>query len=112
MPPSGEEVARIQATEIRSLPGAYETGRAVMGTVGGMVRYDRPDDYVFQRKARIEALDVDQVKRAAATIDPDKLVWVVVGDLKQTEAAVRALDLGEVRIVDADGQPVTSPASM
>ena len=112
VPPSGEEVARIQATEIRSLPGAYETGRAVMGTVGGMVRYDRPDDYVFERKARIEALDVDQVKRAAATIDPDKLVWVVVGDLRQTEAAVRALDLGEVRIVDADGQPVTSPASM
>ena len=112
VPPSGEEVARIQATEIRSLPGAYEIGRAVMGTVDGMVRYDRPDDYVFQRKARIEALDVDQVKRAAATIDPDKLVWVVVGDLRQTEAAVRALDLGEVRIVDADGQPVTSPASM
>ena len=111
VPPSGEEVARIQATEIRSLPGAYETGRAVMGTVGGMVRYDRPDDYVFERKARIEALDVDQVKRAAATIDPDKLVWVVVGDLRQTEAAVRALDLGEVRIVDADGQPVTSTAA-
>ncbi|KAF1693561.1 M16 family metallopeptidase [Pseudoxanthomonas koreensis] len=105
VPPTAAEVAKIQATEIRSLPGAYETGRAVMGTIGGIVRYDRPDDYVFQRKAQIEALTVDQVKQAAATLDPDKLVWVVVGDLKQVEAPVRALDLGEVHIVDADGKP-------
>ncbi|MBE2292595.1 MAG: insulinase family protein, partial [Xanthomonadaceae bacterium] len=108
VPPSAKEVAKIQASEIRSLPGAYETGRSVMGTIGGMVRYDRPDDYVFQRKAQIEALSVDQVKQAAATIDPDRLVWVVVGDLKQTEAPVRALNLGEVRLVDADGQPMAA----
>jgi len=107
-PPTAAEVAKIQATEIRSLPGAYETGRAVMGTIGGIVRYDRPDDYVFKRKAEIEGLTVDQVKQAAATIDPDKLVWVVVGDLKQVEAPVRALDLGEVHIVDADGQPAAA----
>ena len=36
----------------------------------------------------------------------DKLVWVVVGDLKQTEAPVRALGLGEVVVVDSDGNPV------
>ncbi|WP_372017393.1 M16 family metallopeptidase [Pseudoxanthomonas sp. 10H] len=107
-PPKAEEVAKIQASEIRSLPGAYETGRAVMGTIGGIVRYDRPDDYVFKRKDEIEALTVDQVKQAAATLDPDKLVWVVVGDLEQVEAPVRALNLGEVRVVDADGKPVAS----
>jgi hypothetical protein len=31
---------------------------------------------------------------------------VVVGDLKQTEAAVRALNLGEVTVIDAEGNPV------
>jgi len=105
-PPTPAEVAKIQATEIRSLPGAYETGRAVLGTISGMVRYDRPDDWVFRRKAQIEALNVDQVKAAAAALDPDRLVWVVVGDLKQVEAPVRELNLGEVRIIDADGRPV------
>ena len=79
-----------------------------MGTVGGIVRYDRPDDYVFKRKAEIEALDVDQVKQAATALDPDRLVWVVVGDLKQIEAPVRALNLGEVHVVDADGKPVAA----
>ena len=79
-----------------------------MGTIGGLVRYDRPDDYVFRRKAEIESLTVDQVKQAAASLDPDKLVWVVVGDLKQVEQPVRALGLGEVKVVDADGQPVAA----
>jgi predicted Zn-dependent peptidase len=105
-PPKPEEVAKIQATEIRGLPGSYETAGAVLGTLAGIVRYGRADDYVFQRKAEIEGLTVDQVKAAAATLDPDALTWVVVGDLKQIEKPVRELKLGEVSIVDADGKPV------
>ena len=105
-PPKPAEVAKIQATEIRGLPGSYETAGAVLGTLGGIVRYGRPDDYVFQRKAEIEGLTVEQVKAAAATVDPNALTWVVVGDLKQIEKPVRALKLGEVSIVDTDGKPV------
>jgi predicted Zn-dependent peptidase len=105
-PPKQEEVAKIQASEIRSLPGSYETAGSVLGTLAGIVRFGRPDDYVFRRKAEIEGLTVDQVKAAAAAIDPDALTWVVVGDLKQIEKPVRDLKLGEVTIVDADGKPV------
>ena len=54
----------------------------------------------------IEALTPAQVRAAAATIDPKALTWVVVGDLKQIEAPVRALKLGEVRVLDADGNAV------
>ncbi|MEP6634694.1 MAG: pitrilysin family protein, partial [Luteimonas sp.] len=110
-PPSAAEVARMQAIQIRGLPGSFETATAVLGTIGGIVRYDRPDDYVFKRKAEIESLTPEQVKTAAATIDPNALTWVVVGDLKQIEAPVRALNLGEVFVVDADGNPVAAAAS-
>ena len=78
----------------------------MLGTLGGIVRYGRPDDYVFQRKAEIEGLTPEQVKAAAATINPGALTWVVVGDLKQIEKPLRALKIGEVVIVDADGKPV------
>ncbi len=105
-PPKPEEVAKIQSTEIRGLPGSYETAGAVLGTLGGIVRYGRPDDYVFQRKAEIEGLTPEQVKAAAATINPGALTWVVVGDLKQIEKPLRALKIGEVVIVDADGKQV------
>jgi predicted Zn-dependent peptidase len=100
------EVTRIRNIQNLSLPGAYETASAVLGTISGIVRYQRPDDYVFKRKAEIEAMTPAQVQQAAATLDPKTLTWVVVGDLKQTEAPVRALNLGEVVVIDSDGKPV------
>ncbi|MGW8127054.1 MAG: M16 family metallopeptidase [Stenotrophomonas sp.] len=105
-PPTTDEVTRIRNIQTLSLPGAYETASAVMNTIGGIVRYQRPDDYVFKRKAEIEAMTPAQVAEAARTLDPARLTWVVVGDLKQTEAPVRALGLGEVVVVDSDGNPV------
>jgi len=109
-PPTDAEVSRIRNIQTLSLPGAYETASAVMSAVGGIVRYGRPDDYVFKRKAEIEAMTPAQVAEAAKTLDPSKLTWVVVGDLKQTEAPIRALNLGEVTVIDADGKPVAAKA--
>jgi len=82
-----------------------------MSTIGGIVRYGRPDDYVLQRKTEVEGLDAAQVAAAATAIDPSALTWVVVGDLSKIEQPVRALNLGEVTIVDADGKPVKSTDS-
>ena len=107
-PPSEAELARAQAISTLSLPGAYETAWSVMNTIGGNVRFGRPDDYVFQRKAEIESMTVSDLAGAAASIDPKALTWVVVGDLSQIEAPVRALGLGEVQVLDADGKPVAS----
>jgi len=105
-PATQAEVDRVKAIQTLSLPGAYETAWSVMGTIGSIVRYGRPDDYVFRRKAEIEAMTPAQVNEAAAALRPDALTWIVVGDLRQTEAPVRALGLGEVRVIDADGAAV------
>jgi zinc protease len=32
------------------------------------------------------------------------MIWVVVGDLSKIEQGIRALGLGEVRVLDADGK--------
>ena len=103
---SADEVARMQKIMTLSLPGAFETASAVMGTIGSNVLYGRPDDYVFQRKAQIEAMTPAQVDAAAKAMDPNALTWVIVGDLTKTEKEVRALNLGEVTVLDADGKPV------
>ena len=102
------EVAKIQANEIRSLPGSFETAGAVMGAIGGIVRFNRPDDYVAQRRAKIEGLTPAVVQAAAGTLKPESLTWVVVGDLKKIEAGVRALNIGDVQVIDADGKPVAA----
>ncbi|MBB3342561.1 putative Zn-dependent peptidase [Luteimonas sp. RC10] len=105
-PPTEAELARAKAIQTLSLPGAYETAWSVMSTIGGNLRFGRPDDYVFQRKAEIEAMTVTDLTGVARTLDPSALTWVVVGDLSKIEAPVRALELGEVQVLDADGKPV------
>ena len=37
---------------------------------------------------------------------PKALTWVIVGDFRQIEKPVRALNLGEVHVIDADGNAV------
>ncbi|HLS83076.1 MAG TPA: pitrilysin family protein [Arenimonas sp.] len=105
-PARAEEVAKVQAAEIRGLPGSFETANSVLSVISGIVRYQRPDDYVLQRKAKVESLTPEQVQAAAGTLRPEALTWVVVGDLSQIEEPVRALGLGEVQVIDADGKPV------
>jgi predicted Zn-dependent peptidase len=58
-------------------------------------------------KQRVEGQKEEDIRAAAReVIKPDALTWVIVGDLSKIEAGVRALNVGEVKVVDADGKPV------
>ncbi|MFC5578710.1 M16 family metallopeptidase [Lysobacter niabensis] len=111
-PVTDAEVAKIRASNTLSLPGGYETASALLGQVASNLRYGRPQDYVLQYKARNEAMTPALTQAAAGSLDPKVLTWVVVGDLAKIEPGIRALNLGEVQVVDADGKPVaaTKPA--
>jgi zinc protease len=39
-------------------------------------------------------------------VQPDHMVWVVVGDRARIEPAIKELNLGEIHLVDADGNAV------
>jgi predicted Zn-dependent peptidase len=106
-PLTDAEIAKIKANDVRSLPGAYETVGSVMGALAENALYKRPDDYVATLKQRTEAQRDEDVRAAAKEIiKPDALTWVIVGDLSKIEQPVRALNLGEVSVLDADGKPV------
>jgi predicted Zn-dependent peptidase len=106
-PLTDKEIQKIKDNDIRKMPGQYETAQSVLHAMEGIVKYDRPDDYVQTLKGRIEAQQDSAVEAAAReVIHPDKLTWVIVGDLSKIEQPVRALDLGEVHVIDADGNPV------
>jgi len=106
-PLAHDEIDKIKVGDVRSLPGEYQTAGAVLGALSAIKLYDRPDDYVQTLKPRIEA-QTDAAVQAAAheIVRPDALTWVVVGDLARIEAGVRALKLGEVKVIDADGKVV------
>jgi predicted Zn-dependent peptidase len=105
-PARPEELAKLQAQRIRALPGSYETGNAVLRTLADNALYGRPDDYPQQRASRISGLTLDALKQAISAIQPGALTWIIVGDLQKIEKPVRALELGDLKVVDADGKPL------
>ncbi len=105
-PATAAEITKIRASNTLSLPGGYETAAAVQGQISSNLRYGRPDDYIVQYKARNDAMTAADVQAAARTLVPESLMYVVVGDLSKIEQPVRALNLGEVTVLDSDGKPV------
>ena len=106
-PLTADEIAKIKEQRIRALPGSYETTSAVLGALSGIVQYDRPDDYVQTLKSRLEAVTPAAAEAAIREmIKPEAMTWVIVGDLRKIEAPVRALNLGVVQVIDADGNAV------
>jgi zinc protease len=111
-PLTSDEIAKIKVNDVRSLPGSYETAGSVLGALTTNALYHRPDDYVITLKQRTEAqTDADVRAAAQEIIKPNALTWVIVGDLSKIEAPVRALNLGPIGVLDADGKPV-APAML
>lgn len=106
-PPTEAELAKIVANEVRSLPGSFETAGAVSGALQGMLRYDRPLDWVANTTQRLEALTLPEVSAAADRyMQPEDFIWLVVGDRSQIEGQLRELGWGEVVVLDEEGRPV------
>jgi len=105
-PLTAQEVDKIKVSNVRGLPGSFETGAEVLGAMTEIVQYGRPDDYVQTLKARTEAVtQADAEGALKEIIKPQALTWVIVGDLKKIEQPVRALNLGEITVIDGNGKP-------
>ena len=98
------ELKEAQDNSTLSLPGSFETAGQLGGAYSTILQYQLPEDYYNTYTNKITAMTpADANALAKRVIEPGKLVWVVVGDVKKIEAGVRELNLGEVRKVDADG---------
>ena len=105
--PTADELAKVTDQNTLTLPGRWETNSAVMASLVEMVRFDLPEDYwdTFADAARGIGLS-DVSAQADRVLQPDNLAWIVVGDRVRIEEKIRALGLGEMRFLDADGNPV------
>jgi len=107
-PATAEELSKVQANLTLSLPGRWETNNAVGNSIEEIVRFDLPHDYYRTFASNVRALKLaDLTSVATETIQPDKLIWVVVGDRAKIEAGIRELNLGPLQFIDADGKPLS-----
>jgi zinc protease len=109
-PMTAEELARAKTGMTLTLPGEWETNGAVLRSLGQMVQFDLPADYFSTYAGRVNGLELAAVQQAGGSvIKPENVVYVVVGDRAAIEPGLKALSLGEIKLLDADGNPV--PAS-
>ncbi len=78
---------------VRSLPGDFESGGALLGAIEKNAVYGRGDDYYGKLVPRLQALTPAQLNEAAKLLSTDRFTWVVVGDRKVVEPQLAKLGL-------------------
>lgn len=101
-PPSQSEVAETKKQAALELAGRWETMAAIAASLAEMVRFNYPDDYFANYADEVMAQTEETVARAAKVLlQPDKLVWVIVGDKEKIEEHIRKLEYGPIQLLDA-----------
>jgi zinc protease len=106
--PTQAELKFAQDSLAIALPGNNETSDEIANSYGEILTYGLKDSFWNDYVGEVTSLTLADVNKSAGRlVQPDSLTWVVVGDLSKIEAKVRALNLGEVTIIDADGKAVS-----
>jgi len=105
--PTAAELKFAQDSIAIALPGNNETSDEIANSYGEILTFGLKDSYWNDFVGDITSLTTADVNKSAGRlVHPDAMTWVVVGDLSKIEAKVRALNFGEVTVIDADGKPV------
>jgi zinc protease len=105
-PITAAELKDAQTNETLALPGSFETAREVSDKYGSLMEYRLPSDYYQTLIQKTLAVTPTQANSLAQRlIQPDRQIWIIVGDLNKIESGIRDMQVAEVRKIDADGNP-------
>lgn len=103
-PVTAEELARSKDQRILTLPGRWETLVALEGDVSKLVKFKLPASYWDDYITDLKQIDLTQVnKEAKKHFNSNQLTWLVVGDRNKIEESIRQADIGELVLMDAEG---------
>ena len=101
-----KELTTAKGNMSLGLSSAWSTNSGISQYLVDQAANGLPDDYLDRYAEAIASQTVDAVNAAGAALIANRaLTWLVVGDRKLIESKVRALNLGELRVIDADGNP-------
>ena len=94
---TARDLENTQSFLLKSGARSFETLGAKLAIAQTMSRYDWPADYITDRRAQVEAMTLDRIQALARTwADPDRMVYLIVGDAATQRDRLNALGLGEV----------------
>ena len=110
-PVTQAEFDLAMSNAVKGLPLAFETVSQIAGAATTILQDSLPLDYYATLSQKYEAVSVADVNAAAKRyIDPGKLAIVIVGDRKQIEQKLRALNVAPVVVVDEQAKPLPAAA--
>ena len=102
-PVPAEELARAKNYVALRYPSAFETTGDISRRLEDQLVYHLPDEYFATYVQNIQAVSAADVQRVAQKyVQPGRFIVVVVGDLKTTEAGIRAMNLGPIKVLTID----------
>jgi predicted Zn-dependent peptidase len=100
---SAEELNKAKNYIALGFPSEFETIGDLSRRIEELIVYKLPEGYFENYVANVQAVDVERVRKAAATyIQPSRFAVVVVGDRKEIEPGIRGLNLGPVQVMTVD----------
>jgi predicted Zn-dependent peptidase len=103
-----EELSKAKRYMQLGLPAEFETTQQIANALIPVVLYDLPLSYYNSYVQNVEAITQADVQRVARQyINPSSLAIVIVGDRKNIEAGLKAVNAGPIVLRDFHGQPIT-----
>ena len=92
-----ETMLQVTKTSMtKAMASSFETIGALVNMLNNIANYGLPFDYVKQNEKMLNTITVDQIKDVInKTMNPDDLVYVVVGDAKTQMEPLGRLGLGK-----------------
>ncbi|HEX4751008.1 MAG TPA: pitrilysin family protein [Bryobacteraceae bacterium] len=96
-PITEEELEKVKQQQIFELPGAHETMNAIGGLFGDLLQMGLPLNFYDHYVSGVSALTTSELEDCAKMLlNPDHMIWLVVGDRSQLEESLRKLGVGDI----------------
>ncbi len=91
-----QDLQTTQGFLIKSNARAFETAGAKLSLLKNISAYGWSYDYVKQREATVKRMTVERIQKLAKQyLDPDRMIWLVVGDAATQLERLKKLGYGE-----------------
>jgi zinc protease len=105
--PTAAELKFAQDSIAIAMPGNNETSSEIADSYAEILVFGLKDTFWNDYVGTVTSLTPADLNAVAGRlVHPDSMTWVIVGDLAKIEKPVRALNFGEVTVLDVEGRPV------
>ena len=104
---SEEDLTFTKNALIKSNARRFETIGALLGMLNNIARYQLPKDYIKQHETIVREMTLDRHKELAQLyIQPEKMIYLIVGDARTQLRPLKKLGFGTPVLLDKEGVPV------